>query len=381
MRHRKNDCKNICKIMHKKQAISRRLRDMKIIPFILFLFLTACGGGFSQTDVNTNTNAISVYFADATAPGAESYTGGPENQLISAINTAQKSVDVALYELSLQNVTDSLISAHNRGVQVRVLTDTDNLNWDRFVELAFNGIEVKGDNRSALMHNKFFVIDNEEVWTGSMNMTYTGAYRNRENLIRLDHYQAALNYAEEFSQLWAGIHNQANTTDNYFLINNTPVDVHFSPDDHFRGSRLLPLLQQAQQSVHMLAFSFTSVDIAAELLALDLQGIDVKVVVDSSQTGHSSSQYDDLLALGVDIRRDGQSHKLHHKVIIVDSRYVLTGSYNFSENAESRNDENSVIIDSPALAQRFEQEFADIYSYSVARPASKNKLSPLDERY
>lgn len=354
---------------------------MKIIPFILVLFISACGGGTSQTALETDTNAISVYFADASAPGAANYTGGPENQLIAAINSAQKMVDVALYELSLQNLTDSLISAHNRGVQVRVLTDTDNLDWDRFVELAFNGIEVKGDNRSALMHNKFFVIDNEEVWTGSMNMTYTGAYRNRENLIRLDHYQAALNYAEEFSQLWAGIHNQANATDNYFLINNTPVDVHFSPDANFRGTRLLPLLQQAQQSVHMLAFSFTSVDIAAELLALDLQGIDVKVVVDSSQTGHSSSQYDDLLALGVDIRRDGQSHKLHHKVIIVDSRYVLTGSYNFSENAESRNDENSVIIDSPALAQQFEQEFADIYSHSNARPASQRKISPLDERY
>lgn len=354
---------------------------MKIIPIIIFLLLTACGSGSSQVTENTRTDSISVYFTDASAPGADIYTGGPENQLITAINLAQKSVDVALYELSLQNLTDSLISAHNRGVQVRILTDTDHLDWNRFVELAFNGIEVKGDQRSALMHNKFFVIDDEEVWTGSMNMTYTGAYRNRENLIRLDNYQAAINYSEEFTQLWAGTHNQANAADNYFLINNIPVDIHFSPDDNFRSSRLQPLLQQAQHSVHMLAFSFTSVDIAAELLLLDLQGVNVKVVVDSSQSGQSSSQYDDLLALGIDIRRDGQSHKLHHKVIIVDGRYVLTGSYNFSENAESRNDENSVIIDSPALAQQFEEEFADIYAHSVARPAPQNRITTLDDRY
>ncbi|CAA6807604.1 MAG: DUF1669 domain-containing protein [uncultured Thiotrichaceae bacterium] len=354
---------------------------MKIIPIILFLFLTACGAGVDQATENKSIDGISVYFTDASAPGAENYTGGPENQLIASIQKAENSIDVALYELSLQNLTDSLISAHNRGVHVRVLTDTDQLDWERFIELAYNGIEVKGDQRSALMHNKFFVIDGEVVWTGSMNMTYTGAYRNRENLVRLDSFQAAVNYTEEFTQLWAGTHNQENAADNYFLINNTPVDIHFSPDDNFRGTRLQPLLQQAQHSVHMLAFSFTSVDIAAELLLLKLKGVDVKIVVDSSQTGHSSSQYDDLLALGIDIRRDGQSHKLHHKVIIVDERYVLTGSYNFSENAESRNDENSVIIDSPALAQQFEQEFADIYSHASARSAPQNKMMTVDDRY
>lgn len=353
---------------------------MKILPIILFFLLTGCGGGFNQPPENTASSSIAVYFTEATAAGAESNTGGPENQLIAAINAAQNTVDVALYELSLQNVTDSLISAHLRGVHVRVLTDSDHLDWPRFVELSYHGIVVKGDDRSALMHNKFFIIDGEAVWTGSMNMTYTGAYRNRENLLHLDDYQAAVNYTEEFNQLWAGIHNQANAADNYFTIGNSAIDIHFSPDDNFRESRLLPLLQQAQHSVYMLAFSFTSVDIAAELLLLDLQGVEVKVVVDSGQSGQSSSQYDDLNTLGLAVRRDGQSYKLHHKVLIIDGRYVVTGSYNFSENAESRNDENSVVIDSPALAQRFEQEFHDIYAYSVARPALQHRGS-IDDRY
>jgi phosphatidylserine/phosphatidylglycerophosphate/cardiolipin synthase-like enzyme len=202
-------------------------------------------------------------------------------------------------------------------------------------------------------------------------MTYFGAYRNRENLIRFNNYQAAVNYAEEFSQLWLGIHNQANSADNYFSINNTPVDIHFSPDDDFRQTRLLPLLQSARESVHIMAFAFTSQAIADELVALERRGVDVKVVVDKGQSGQSSSQYNDLLALNLNIRRDGQSFRLHHKVIIVDGRYTVTGSYNFSENAESRNDENSVVLDDSGIAQSFEQEFSDIYGRSVAKPAPK----------
>ncbi len=349
---------------------------MKFFLLALILSLTACGGsgGFtpaSQTSppgTNSNDN-IQLYFSRPGTADADRYINGPEEYLISAIRRADRSIDMAMYELSLRNVMQSLIDAHQRGVRVRVLTDTDNLGWERFKEMATAGIPVRGDQRSALMHNKFLIIDHQEVWTGSMNLTYFGAYRNRENLLRLQSVQAAANYTEEFNQLWAGIHNQANAADNYFSIDKIPVDVFFSPDDNFRSTRLLPLLRQAKQSVHMLAFAFTSRDIATELVALKQRGVEVKIVVDSSQSGQTSSQYDDLLAQQMDIRRDGQAFKLHHKVIIIDQRHVITGSYNFSENAESRNDENSVVIENEALANRFEQEFSDIYNRSTARPA------------
>lgn len=354
-------------------------RTLATLSIALSLFLTACGDAFTTQEVsqsqtsspnsqNTSNGNIQVFFAKQ---GVD--TGGPENNLIAAINQASTTIDMAIYELSLTNVTESLISAHQRGVSVRVLTDSDHLNWERFLDLATAGITVRGDQRSALMHNKFTVIDKKEVWTGSMNLTFTGAYRNRENLIRLNNAQAAINYSEEFAQLWVGTHNQANTATNFFSIrsssNAIPVDIHFSPDDNFRSTRLIPLLRDAKQSVHLLAFAFTSQSIADELVALEQHGIDVKVVVDSSQSGQSSSQYDDLLAQKLDIKRDGESFKLHHKVIIIDGRIVITGSYNFSENAESRNDENSVVIESTEVAGIFEREFADIYSQGVARRA------------
>ena len=343
------------------------------LTLLLTALLSGCGGGFSTTSSsnggNNSNNSIQLYFSNPDAPSASRFINGPEENIVAAINNARSRIDMAMYELSLRNITDSLIKAHQRGVRVRVLTDSDHLEWERFLELKNAGIAIKGDQRSALMHNKIIIIDNDQVWTGSMNMTYFGAYRNRENLIRLNNFQAVANYSEEFSQLWSGIHNQANSSDNYFTINNTAVDIHFSPDDNFRQSRLLPLLKNATQSVHMMAFAFTSQAIADALVVLDRQGVDVQIVVDSAQSGQSSSQYNSLLEKNIDIRRDGQSFRLHHKVIIIDERYVITGSYNFSENAESRNDENSIVIDSTDIAQRFEREFVDIRDRSNARPA------------
>lgn len=311
--------------------------------------------------------ALTVYFTQPDSIAATTLTGGPETALISSINAATTSVDVAIYELSLANITQSLIDANNRGLRVRVLTDTDNLDWEQVENLMSAGIAVKGDLRSALMHNKFTVIDNQQVWTGSMNYTYNGAYHHDENLLKLDSIAAALNYTEEFEQLWVGIHNKNNTSDSVFNVNGTTIQAYFSPDDNFRSAHLLPLIQSAQKSVHFMAYAFTSSDITTALSNLNENGLDVKGVLDASQSGQSSAQYNDLKALNIDVLLDKNSYKLHHKVMIIDSRYVVTGSYNFTQNAESNNDENSLIIDDTNLAASYEAEFARVYNKANAR--------------
>lgn len=324
-------------------------------------------GGSTATNTTTTGGttaggALTVYFTQPDASSATTLTGGPETALISAINAATISVDVAIYELSLTNLTQSLIDANNRGLRVRVLTDTDNIDWEQVKRLINAGIAVKGDQRSALMHNKFTVIDNQQVWTGSMNYTYNGAYHHDENLLQLNSVAAALNYTEEFSQLWVGIHRKTNTADSVFNESGTSIQVYFSPDDNFRSAHLLPLLESAQQSVHFMAYSFTSSDITNTLGNLKNNGIEIKGVLDTSQSGQSSAQYDDLKAKGIDVLLDKNPYKLHHKVMIIDNRYVVTGSYNFSQNADNNNDENSLIIDNTSLATSYEAEFSRVYS-------------------
>jgi phosphatidylserine/phosphatidylglycerophosphate/cardiolipin synthase-like enzyme len=354
--------------------------------FTCFFIIIACNNsaGFNQspntsspntssptpTDLPVSTSALSVYFTQPDSSKADTLSGGTETALITAIDQARISVDVAIYQLSLKNVTQSLIQAHQRDVQVRVLTDSNHLGWQQIKGLRDAGIAVKGDQRSALMHNKFTVIDKKQVWTGSMNYTYNGAYHHDENLLKLDSIAAASTYNEEFEQLWVGIHRKANASASIFTINNSMVQVYFSPDDRFRSQHLIPLLQAAKQSVHFMAFAFTSRDIGNTLSDLKQQGIEIKGVVDSSQSGASAAQYDDLKNKGIDVLLDGNLQKLHHKVMIIDHRYVVTGSYNFSQNAETRNDENSVIIDNTTLASRYEQEFTRVYQKASSKKNS-----------
>jgi phosphatidylserine/phosphatidylglycerophosphate/cardiolipin synthase-like enzyme len=59
---------------------------------------------------------------------------------------------------------------------------------------------------------------------------------------------------------------------------------------------------------------------------------------------------------------------MHHKVIIIDAKTVIFGSFNFSRSADAENDENLLIVDDAGLAQSFEQEFAKVYG-QAQRPS------------
>ena len=103
-------------------------------------------------------------------------------------------MDVAIYDLNLWSIRDALIAAHRRGVDVRMVTESDNMDEQEVQELKEAGIEVLGDRHESLMHDKFVVIDRLEVWTGSMNFTTGGAYLDNNNLIRLRSSKLAEDY-------------------------------------------------------------------------------------------------------------------------------------------------------------------------------------------
>ncbi|MCL6441703.1 MAG: FAM83 family protein, partial [Thermoleophilum sp.] len=67
----------------------------------------------------------------------------------------------------------------------------------------------------------------------------------------------------------------------------------------------------------------------------------------------------------VDVLQDGNRYLMHHKVIIIDERTVVFGSYNFSASAQENN-ENCLIVDSPELARQFVAEFNRVYDKAAA---------------
>jgi len=138
-----------------------------------------------------------VYFTAPQGPAANTLRGGPDAALAEAIDQAVLSVDVAAYSLDLWSIRDALLRAHRRGVSVRLVVESDNLDSDELIQIAEAGVPVLGDRREGLMHNKFVVIDRYEVWTGSMNFTVNGAYvRSRPVWSRLPRGYAVSNASD-----------------------------------------------------------------------------------------------------------------------------------------------------------------------------------------
>ena len=83
------------------------------------------------------------------------------------------------------------------------------------------------------------------------------------------------------------------------------------------------------------------------------------------------------LANKIEVYTDGNPYVMHHKVILLDDRLTIFGSFNFSQNADRDNDENLLIVDDPQFATQFEQEFQRVLALAKNPPARKQ---PVDER-
>ncbi len=311
-----------------------------------------------------------LYFTDPTNPLTTEELGGPDEPLVAAIDAARLEVDVAAYSLNLDSIRSALIRAYKRGVQVRVVMESDNMDRAEPQDLKDAGIPILGDRREGLMHNKFMVIDRSEVWTGSMNYTDTGTYADNNNLMRIRSTEVAQDYRTEFDEMFTddrfGPDLGSSTPNPRVLIDGIPLDIYFSPDDHVEAG-LLDILDNAQTSIYFLAFSFTSDPLGEAIRRQAANGVEVKGVMETDQVkSNAGSEYDVFRSAGVDVRLDGNPGQMHHKVMIVDEQIVVLGSYNFSFSAETKNDENLIVIYDPEIAKQFVHEFLRIYA--VAKP-------------
>ena len=313
-----------------------------------------------------STDSIQVFFTDPSARDAQSYSGGPDQFLVASIDGSQLSIDVAAYSFNLWSIRDALIRAVQRGVVVRMVMESDNMDGEEVQALKDAGINILGDQRQGLMHDKFIVIDRSEVWTGSLNFTAGGTYKDNNDLLRIRSAQAAEIFTAQFNQMFV---------DNLFgpdvrnedpapglMVDGTPLDILFSPDNKV-AAHLLPLIQSARESIYILAYSFTSNDLGDAVMQRAREGVKVQGVMDASQVAsNQGTEYDRFIQAGLDIRQDGNNGLMHHKVLIIDGKTVVTGSYNFTNAAETENDENLVIITSTSLAQQYLDEFQKIYA-------------------
>jgi phosphatidylserine/phosphatidylglycerophosphate/cardiolipin synthase-like enzyme len=300
--------------------------------------------------------------------------------LVSQIEQAQESIYIAAFSFDLESVALALMDAARRGVEVVFITDDlygladDEIKFPQapyFERLRQAGVQVQTDGGAGLMHNKFIIFDRSAVWTGSLNLTRNGVCRNNNNAVLIHSESLAAIYLREFEEMHRyefGASSPSTLAEQTVYIDGHGVRVFFAPEDQVLAN-LTPIVALTQQEVLFMAYSFTTHALCDEMVALHQQGVAVRGVFESRGSGADHSCLTELLASGADVRQDGNPAAMHHKVIILDRRYVITGSFNFSNSADQTNDENLIIIDDPALAQWFIDEFE--LRWSVAQELSQ----------
>ena len=130
------------------------------------------------------------------------------------------------------------------------------------------------------------------------------------------------------------------------------VRVYFTPGGSPTAA-IVKTLDNAQESVHVQAYSFTSAPIAAALKRANDRGVAVRVILDKSQRSERYSSATFLTRAGIPVWIDSRHAIAHNKVMIVDSAIVITGSFNFTRSAEERNAENLLVINDGPTTNRY----------------------------
>ena len=327
--------------------------------------------------------SIDVYFSDTYANDPSRGMNDPDNidrHLAAFIATAHSTLDCAFYELESQRIADALIAAHLRGVKVRIVGDSDYRGNKEMKAVIASGIPVVFDERSALMHNKFVVLDRRSVWTGSYNATDNCSFRNNNNAVAIQSADLAANYAVEFAEMFErhefGPKSTANTPHSLVKVGEVDVYNYFAPEDDV-PPKVIRFLKAAKKSIHFMAFSFADDEIGDALIDRERAGIAVEGVVETRGSDGKGAEMGRLTKAGIPVLKDGNKYVMHHKVFIIDGIWTITGSYNFTGSAATSNDENILIIKSPAVAAKFEGEYIRIKKMATGTTTAEGIVSNL----
>lgn len=140
------------------------------------------------------------------------------------------------------------------------------------------------------------------------------------------------------------------------LLNTTlasKLDVCFTPPSGC-SEKIIEEINNSKASIYVQAYGFTSKTIADSLIKVHLRGVKVQVILDRSNMSKKGySKLMDLKEAGIDISLDIVPGIAHNKVMIIDEKKVITGSFNFTEAADKRNSENVIIIEDKETVKQY----------------------------
>ena len=334
------------------------------------------------------TTGLSFYFQSKRAK----VDGQAVGHLVQFIQNAKHSLDVAIYDMKNPDVLKAL-KAMSSKIQLHILYDaravganSTTVDPKSSTEKAIiaaglkkfaNPVQEKGRH---LMHDKFIVRDGSSVWTGSGNFTTGVLLLQDNNLLMIDSPVVATAYAKIFGDIGAPGHATSHTKGVKGVpirvkIGGIPISIFFSTQ-FVEGEGIETEVQnrlKGARKIRVIAMLISDKGILGSLLALknkDVTGVldphEMKQVMKGKGADPNFwfANGDPRFVAAPSHAFNGQGDKndfMHNKVMIIDDKVVITGSYNFSENAEL-NDENMLIIESPAVAAAYDMYFNALFT-------------------
>jgi len=375
---------------------------LKYIKGVSFGLLLACVPAGAQTipyfpagewpevppvsgPVASSGTAVSSFTPVEIPPFAFSGQADIEAIIEAAVRASTVSVEAAVYGFTLPRVAAALIDAKERGVKVRVLVNESHMYTSRRSEelqlLLDKGVELRalrGVGRFGIMHNKIGIFDGGLVMAGSFNWAVTANDANSENAVFSREAGMTAGYRKYFEWMWNfGRPIADGPGDPVASYGPPPADparpvqfngmllpgYSFSPGGDTEKN-IIGALDFARESADIAVFSFYSLDIAKAALNAHRRGVKVRVLVDRVQASQSDVGAM-LLGAGVPFRwSQGFAGKgvMHNKYAVLDGKLLMTGSFNWSDNAQDNNFENMFYSAAPAYAEPYLAQFERLFA-------------------
>ena len=134
--------------------------------------------------------------------------------------------------------------------------------------------------------------------------------------------------------------------------------------------KIIAKINLSRKTIKIAIFSFTSGEIASALEAAAKRGITIKLLADKIEAASKHSEIGYLSAAGIETKllsgKKGRRGIMHHKFAVFDEKEIITGSYNWTDNAERFNYENAIFFNDPAVVQAFSKEFDKLWPLGTA---------------
>lgn len=258
-----------------------------------------------------------------------------------------------------------------------------------------------GSKGSDLMHHKFIVVDERTIIVTSANFTSSDIHGdisnldstgNANNLVQIDSPKLAALFTQEFNLMWNGDRafglNKPYRPVQTVQVGNTTIDVQFSPTSPTKpwnqssNGLIAKALSNSKRSVDLALFVFSDQTIANTLEQQNRQNVQIRAVIEPDFIYRPYSEALDMMGVSLSNKCmiEANNHPwlhpittigvpqllkgdlLHHKFAVIDKSAVITGSHNWSESANSSNDETLLVIHSPTVAAHYQQEFERLYA-------------------